>query len=209
MSKINTKTKSTEIESAFDDTAVERHKDITGTDVGSKRGLDVVQYSRQDSVFFKFTSPSLTSSQDFILVDFSDTINYKHEGEDYLELDFLRIHVDSDNTGEYRLEIGFLENVDDANGDFYPIYELDHVKSSGRVIDEFLDYYPNGPKLKSDFVVTNPTLNDAAFQTDVNLASTLDSSTADTPSGGGDLVLRVIVTSGSCLVNLSGKYHAD
>lgn len=42
MSKLNTKNTSSEVESLFDDTTVERHKDTTGTDVGAKRGLDTV-----------------------------------------------------------------------------------------------------------------------------------------------------------------------
>lgn len=40
MSKINTKTTSSEVEGLYNNVNVERHKDVTGTDVGVRRGLD-------------------------------------------------------------------------------------------------------------------------------------------------------------------------
>ena len=47
-----------------------------------------------------------------------------------------------------------------------------------------------------------------AFQTDVNLASTLDPGNLDTPSGDGDLVYRLTVGAGTINLAIEISYHA-
>ncbi len=51
-------------------------------------------------------------------------------------------------------------------------------------------------------------LNDVAFQTDVNLATPVDPATTDTPSGTGDIALRVIMVAGSIDLALGATYHS-
>ena len=168
---------------------------------------DVVQHAHPDNGTFHFTSAALSSSQDFILIDLSDTTNYPHTNAGYIHIEWLRIHADADTTGSYNVEVGYLKNVDATNGDFVVIADLNLTKLTSTPNDTFFPYYPNGSRCIEGSTVGGVQTNDTGFQTDVNLASTLDPSTKDTPSGDGDLALRVTVTSGTITVSVEGSYH--
>lgn len=189
--------------------------DIGGVDnegiqaqVNSEGRLDVVQHAHPNNGWVHFVSGTLTASQDFILIDISDTTNYPHTDTNYIHLESMRIHTDPTSNANYTIKIGFLKNVDATNGDFYNLVEIDGEKTAGQIQNHNLRFYPNGPKCSSDFVALNPTLNDTAFQTDVNLASTLDQTTANVPSGNGDLVVRYTHTAGTSVsFGVSLSYH--
>jgi hypothetical protein len=180
-------------------------KEMTVNDEG--RG-DVVQHAHPNNGTFQFVQHSISASQDFIIVDISDTTNYPHVNTTYIHLENLGINIDADATADYEIQIGFLENVDATDGDFYGLYHIDGSKKVGQNYDSFLQLYPNGPRMRSESVVSSTiSTNDTAFQTDVNLATTLDPSTADTPSGSGDMVVRITMNAGSISLILSGSYH--
>ena len=68
---------------------------------------------------------------------------------------------------------------------------------------------PEAPQLRSARFVGPVTENDTAFQTDVNLRSTLDpTGTAATPSGNGDMVMRVTDTAGTYTITVMVGYHS-
>ncbi len=177
--------------------------------INSEGRADVVQHAHPNNGYIHFESGDLIASQDFILIDISDTTNYPHTNTGYIHFESLRLHTDASNNADYTIQIGFLENVDATDGDFYVFMDADGSQTTGRSQDIFLNYYPNGPRCRTEStVISDVSLNDTAFQTDVNLASTLDPTTLDTPSGSRDLVVRIIVTAGTVDVGIEGSYHS-
>lgn len=176
--------------------------------INSDGYADVTQHAHPDNGWVHFHSGDITASQDFILVDISDTTNYPHTLTTYCHLEWLRLEVDSSNTGDYTVEVGFLNNVDGTDGDFYSISNVNGSKQAGNTKEVSYPFYPNGPRCTiGSTVSSDSSLNDTAFQTDVNLASTVDPSTADVPSGTGDLVLRVTRNAGTIVVAVDISYH--
>jgi hypothetical protein len=177
-------------------------------EVNDEGRLDVVQHAHPNNAHLHFRAVGLVASQDFILLDISDTTNYPHINTNYVHIENMRVHTDVSASADYSVEIGYLENVDGSNGDFFSISDVIGSQVAGRSQDIIFPFYPNNPRCSSDFVVSSvKSLNDTAFQTDVNLASTLDPTTVDTPSGNGDLVVRFIRLSGTVSVDVELSYH--
>ena len=107
----------------------------------------------------------------------------------------------------YMVGWGFLDNVDATNGDFFHFHHIVGTRTAGLLQESSLIMSPNGWVGNGQHATGHKSLNDAAFQTDVNLASTLDSGVADTPSGDGDIVLRAMVTAGTIDITISVGYH--
>jgi hypothetical protein len=197
---------------SYADDAKARRVLITGSDgtiaeVNSEGRLDVVEHAHVSNGFIHFEK-DMSASEDLILIDISDTTNYPHIDTSYIHLENIRIHTDSSASADYTLEIGFLDDVDADNGNFYSLIDVDGTKTTGQRKEIFLNLYPNGPRCQTSSIATSEkSLNDTAFQTDVNLASTLDPGTTDTPSGDGDFVLRVTVNAGTVIVGVELSYH--
>ena len=169
---------------------------------------DVVAHAHAEGGHILFKK-SFTASEDVILIDISDTTNYPHSNTLWLHTANLVLNVDASNTADYVLEIGFLENVDGTNGDFHEVLSISGTRAAGNSINLDISQNPEAPKLKSGGFLGPITLNDTAFQTDVNLRSTLDPTGATaTPSGDGDMVMRVTRTAGDFTVSLLVGYHS-
>ena len=117
MSKINTKTESTEIESIYGDSTVERHKDVSGTDVDAKRALDT--YSQGDSL------AALHSLMPILLGTLPDP--------NYDEIQRI-LNVDGSETYEFYCDnnLGFVIDIVDPNGAF-------NVKITNRTLLALVD----------------------------------------------------------------------
>lgn len=177
-------------------------------DVNSEGRLDVVQHAHPDSGRINFVYNGLSTTEDFIIIDISDTTNYPHTETGYVHLEDLSIQVDTDANGDYELSIGFLEDVDGTNGDYYELWSVSGTKKTSQNKTEFYPFYPNGQRCEKEFIATGvKSLNDTGFQTDVNLNTTLSGGTADTPSGTGDLVLRFTGNAGTVNLNINLAYH--
>lgn len=183
--------------------------ETTGTtqSVDSLGHADVVAHAHAEGghVLFKKT---FSASEDVIIIDISDTTNFPHSNTLWLHTANMVLNIDADNTADYVLTIGFLENVDATNGDFHEVFEIGGTKQTGSSHDISITQNPEAPKLKSGGFTGPVALNDTGFQTDVNLATTIDPNTADTPSGSGDMVMRVVRNAGSFTVNLMVGYHS-
>ena len=177
--------------------------------INSEGRADVVQHAHPNNSWLQADFDLATPlTQDFIIIDLSDTTNYPHVNTGYIHIDYFSITVDAATNADYIINFGYLENVDGTNGDFYEIFHFSGSKTVGNQLQSEKNFAPNGPKLRSASVVTSDkSLNDVAFQTDVNLASTLDVTTADTPSGNGDLVMRVVLTGGVIDIEVALGYH--
>lgn len=151
----------------------------------------------------------ISATTDYILIDLSDTTNYPHDFTGSIHISNFSLLIDADNTADYLIQVGYLSNVDATNGDFNEIHRVSGTKKTGTVKEIYYSVNPEAPRLISSRITTsNVSANDTAFQTDVNLASTLDPATADTPSGNGDLVLRVTINAGSIDISSLLGYHS-
>ena len=180
--------------------------------VNSDGRQDVVQHSHPDSSYLHIDYAVTGGTDvDLIIVDLSDTTSYPHSNTSYIHLEEIYIDVDASTNSDYNISVGFLENVDATDGDFYELTHLSGTKTTGQQLSMIRKFAPNGPKCSSTYTLTSDiTANDVAFQTDVNLPSTVDPSTADTPSGSGDLVLRITSVAGANTdfnVEINLAYH--
>ena len=181
--------------------------DLLTPSMNSENRIDTVQHAHPNSGTFHFTSPSLGAAANYILVDISNTGDYPHVETNYIHLEWLRAHVDSDVNGSFSIEVGYLKNVDGTDGDFVPVFDIGGTKQAGNQKDVFLNFYPNGYSCIDGKNVGGLDANNAAFNTGANLPSTLDPAIANVPSGDGDLVLKVTVTAGNVVVSVEGSYH--
>jgi hypothetical protein len=176
--------------------------------VNSEGRLDVVQHAHPDSSILHF-DVALAASTNFTLIDISDTTNYPHVNTGSVHLEWLKIAVDATAAANYEVELGFLENVDATNSDIYIFNHIIGTRTAGQVKEIFQNFYPNGGRLTSSKLVTHDIrLNNATFQTDVNQKTTLDPSTADTPSGDGDLIVIVDINAGEVDLSIDCGYHS-
>ena len=192
-----------------------RFEDITIVDgttgdsagVDSLGHLDVIAHGHAEGGHILFDA-DFSATADVILIDLSDTTNYPHDNTDWIHTTNLTLAVAGSSTADYVLELGFLENVDGTDGDFHRIFKVDGNKKAGNSFNIPISQAPEAPKLKASTFTGPVALNQTAFQTDVNLASTLDPTAVDTPSGSGDMAMRVTMNAGSINVNLMIGYHS-
>ena len=185
--------------------------DVTVTPIGAeeKVGLDIVEHAHGGSGMIHYQKSGISVSEDAILIDSSDTINYPHNDAGAIHVAWFNFDIDPSIDAEYILQIGFLENVDATNGDFYEVFTVSGTRKAGNAKGGFFPMSPQGPQGSSAKIATsNKSLNDLAFQTDVNLASTLDPGAADTPSGDHDFVFRLTITAGSINLSIEIGYHS-
>jgi len=177
--------------------------------VDADGSLSSVQHANPNNGHILFDATiTAGTTQNFLLLDISDTVNFPHVLTEYVHADYANITIDAEALAEYNIEIGFLENVDGTDGDFHCVLVLSGDKKAGNQKSISVNNFPNGPRLRSISTATSvKSLNDTAFQTDVNLATLLDPTTADTPSGNGDLIMRVVTASGDIDLSITLAYH--
>lgn len=188
---------------------------ITDANTGKTAGIDddgrlaVTPHSHHNNGTIHMHVDGLTTGTTrYILVDISNTTDYPHTNTDFVHLEWFDIEVDGNTSANYTVNLGFLENVDATNGDRTIVKHWSGSRTVGQSIRALFDPIPNAPKMHSDYVTTHEvSLNDINYQTDVNMATTLDPTTADTPSGNGDVVLEIIVTAGTVDIAISASYH--
>ncbi len=168
-------------------------KDNSTTE-GATRGIYAVSLERENA----------GASLDFIIIDLSDTVNFPHNtASDDIHITSWDINLNPDDSFAGDIEIGFLENVDATNGDFHP-FKTWHMDKRADPIEDFHNWNFD-PLICDDTytLVTNISLNDVAWQTDVPLPSPIGAIF----SGTGDLVLRITRTAGSIDFNVLIKYY--
>jgi len=157
---------------------------------------------------FELTLTALTAKTGAILVDLSDTTNFKHAQTGRINLHMLHIELIDDGAWDGVFEIGYLENVDGDNGDFVPIYRI-NCTGAAQLIKTDLDFAKYPVLCHSDYFATDgTTADDTTFQTDVAIASSIDRAAAfTTMSGDGDLaILMTRPAAGSVSWSVIGRY---
>ena len=148
---------------------------------------------------------SVAAQTAFMLVDISDTTNWKHTSTGHIIIDHILIEADPDANYLGEIKIGFLSSVSATDGDFNQIVDLDMVKKSDLLIENLTFGGGFQCVLASHF---GPILADSTlFQTDVNLGGPDDPSTLTYPSGAGDLAMLVEVAAGTVDVSITLVYE--
>lgn len=182
---------------------------IENVAVDSNNRIEATQHPHVDQGNIHFDITGLAASTNFILIDLSDLTNYPHVSLDYVHIEALRIEVDAAAAANYEIEFAFLENVDATNSDIYVFTHTKGTQQTGKDINIDVYTYPNGQRCRAQNLASHDIrLNDTTFQTDVNQKTTLDPSTADTPSGEHDVVMLVIITAGQIDLVVDMSYHS-
>lgn len=162
----------------------------------------------QKTYGFELTLTGLTALTAAILVDLSDTTNFKHAQTGRINVYDLHIELIDDGTWDGVFEIGYLENVDATNGDFVPMYRI--TNGAAGTVKADLQFHKYPLLCHSDYYATDgKTVDSTLFQTDVLIASSIDR--LDTPyttaSGNGDLaVLTTRPAAGTVGWKVIGRY---
>lgn len=180
-------------------------------DTGNELAIDtngaasIVQEKHSDSSFIHADIAVTGGTNiDFILVDLSDTTNYKHSNTNNIILEEIYIEVDAEVNADYVVEIDFLANVGAADSDVYEITHVEGTKTVGQQKEVIRKFYPNGPKCNSaNMLTTDITLNDTTVNTATSLKSTYIPGAASTAPGDGDLILRINAGAGGANTNFN------
>lgn len=126
----------------------------------------------------------------YMVVDLSDTTNWKHTNTGSIVLDYFLIQVDPTNNFSGEIKLGFLTNVDSTDGDFNQILDVD-MKTKADILVESMNFESNGFHCSTTAHFGPVMASSTLFQTDVNIGGPDDPATPAYPSGSGDLVLIV------------------
>ena len=148
---------------------------------------------------------SVATQTAFMLVDISDTTNWKHTNTDHLIIDHILIEVDPDSSFLGEIKVGFLTNVGATDGDFNQIIDFDMVKKSDLAIEDLT--FGGGFHCQTTTHFGPVMADSTLFQTDVNLGGPDDPSTLTYPSGNGDLVMIVERSAGTVYVSITMIYE--
>lgn len=135
-----------------------------------------------------FESGDVNAQIAFMLIDISDTTNWKHTNTDHIILRHALIEVDPDSSFLGEVRIGFLDNVGATNGEFHQIIDIHMARKSDLIIENLTFEGGFHCQNASHF---GPHTVSTLFQTDVNLGGPDDPATLTYPSGNGDLVCLI------------------
>lgn len=159
-------------------------------------------FTETTTIHADFTNISAQTA--FMLIDLSDTTNWKHTETGHINIEYISIQIDPDAAYLGSAEIGFLSSVDATNGDFNEVIDIDMAKKSD-ILVETLNFGSHGLDCEEDhhfgLVIADSTL----FQIDVNLEGP-DGNTSY-PAGNGDLCLVVERSAGSVDVSITIGYE--
>lgn len=174
--------------------------------VDSLGHADIIAHAHSEGGHISFER-DISLTQDFVLIDISDTTNYPHSNTGWVHLANMIINIDATADADYTLDLGFLEDIDGTNADFHSVYRVSGTKKAGVNHDISIVQNPEAPKLEKTRFLGKVTSDVTAFNTGTNLATTRDPSTADTPPGQGDMVLRATRVAGSLSLTVLVGYH--
>ena len=127
----------------------------------------------------------------YMLIDISDTSKWKHTNTGHINLEYIIIEVDPDTNWKGEVKIGFVENVDANDGDFYTIIDIDMARKSDLLVEN-LNFGSHGLDCESSHHFGPIIANSTLFQTaGADLGGPDDPATPTYPSGAGDLAVII------------------
>lgn len=140
----------------------------------------------------------------FMLVDLSNTTDWPHTNTGHVHLAGVDIMFNPDTSFTGDVQLGFLANVGDANGDLYVIHTW-HFEMDRDTMMDHLDWQWMQFNCQADQWFGPIVANSTLFQTDFLLQA--PDGVLDAPSGNGDLVLRVTRTAGTIDIGVTVHYE--
>ena len=150
---------------------------------------------------------SVAAQTAFMLVDISDTANWKHVSTNSIVIRHILIEVDPDASYLGEIKVGFLTGVTATNGDFNQILDFDMAKKSDLAIEDLT--FTGGFHCEAATHFGPILVDSILFQTDVNLGGPDAPGTPTYPSGNGDLVMLVEVSAGTVDVSVTLIYETE
>lgn len=165
----------------------------------SGRALNVYQTASNGSVGTHLHVENLgTGTYTFILVDISDTANYKHNGGvNFAHMQSYEFGISCDTNGEWSASLGFIEDVTTSGSTEYTQDHWSGAKDTGNDMQVTSNQFPVGPQMNSDYLATHKIVLSTDFQSDVQARSTIGPDSPDTFPGDGDVFLKLAVTNGN------------
>ena len=151
-----------------------------------------------------FESGDVSTQTAFMLIDISDTTNWKHTETDHIVIRHLLLEVDPDSSFLGEVRIGFLDNVDATNGELHQIIDIHMARKSDLIIENLTFVGGFHCQNSTHF---GPHTTSTLFQTDVSLGGPDDPGTLTYPSGNGDLVLLIERSAGEVGVSVTIIYE--
>ena len=139
----------------------------------------------------------------FMLVDISDTTNWKHTNTDHVIIRHILLEADPDASYLGEIKVGFLSSVSAVSGTFNQIIDVDLAKKSDLVIEDLT--FTGGFHCQASTHFGPIIADSLLFQTDVDLQG--PNAATSFPSGNGDLVMLVEVAAGTTDVSVTLVYE--
>jgi hypothetical protein len=137
----------------------------------------------------------------YMLVDLSDTTNWKHTNTGKIILKYLVVEIDPGTTFSGQVAFCYLKNVDATNGDCVDVFNVD-MRRSANLLVENINFGSHGFQCSDTYHFGATDADNVLYQTDVNLQGP-DGNTSY-PSGDGDLILVISgADTGNGAVNVS------
>lgn len=168
---------------------------------------------RERDVFVALRRQNIISTSYGVLIDLSDTANFKHDRTGRVDLTNTYFSIDRDSTGAGSVLIGVITRIDATDADISYVAGVSFEKSDDRSILRDRKYSPSQLKLG----VSGGTLTRVASSVDeltvaaVNTATALDSplGTATVTPAVGDLIVKFDRTAGSYNAAVSAMFHGE
>ena len=150
---------------------------------------------------------NLIASQDFILVDVSDTTNWPHaNGSGKVNIHSISIFLDPDNTFNGDITLIFIEENDSTDGTTHELYGV-HLQK--QAVEQEISKIFQTPLVADKIKHLSDTINttDTGVQDDVALASVFDKTVAySTLPEDDDVLLRLDMSAGSIDIGITIQY---
>lgn len=200
---------------------------ITGVQIAYARSSnsDIVSALAQtkDNVISKVTIPALATATSTVLVDVSDTTNFKHVANSNVEVSQIRVEWSADVVATTTLKFGVIASTTPA-GNLVDVYWFEEMSFSTYALGTF-----NGRQEKViDFGVSMAKLGvsgglpTGVFSNDKNTSSNLFATTTKNSSpiglasagsgsfpGVGDLVMQVYAQQGTATTSVTTVYRTN
>ena len=197
---------------------------VTGISVVEARvnNNDIVQAPAQlqDNVSSIIAINATTTASSVVLVDLSDTTNFKHfNTSGAIEVSQIRINWSSDVVATTTLKFGVIASTTSA-GNLVDVYWFDTVSFSTYAAAPFngrqekvLNYQPSAMKLgitsalPNGFLTGDSNTSSNLFATTSTISSPVGNQTSGSKPGVGDLVMRIYDQKGTATTSVQTIYR--
>lgn len=180
---------------------------VGATDTSQQANSLPVVPGRNHPYIVHLTQQNLGAGAGFMLVDLSDTTNWKHTETGHIDLLWLQISINPSSAFQGDIDIGFLSDITDTSGTLNHIMTF-HLDLASGPINIFENYAQAQIQCTTGRWFGQSTTSDTTWQTDVDLVGP-DGGAAAYPSGDGDLVMKVTRTAGNVDIGITLAYMTE